>query len=138
MGGDMGIGSDDQSTPLSFTPPNLQTHTNTLLFVAHSHVLPSSLPINTWVRSFRISDHRPIAASIILTKLGQEQASVAVAIAGAGGGAGTGTRGEGLLADATNDSQAATTTTETETASTPTPATTPLHPVADNFFEKLE
>ena len=39
---------------------------HSVLFVADTHVIPSNLPINTWAPSFQLSDHRPIAASIVL------------------------------------------------------------------------
>ena len=47
-------------------PPAPSSTSTTQLFVADSHVIPSSLPISSWAPSFRISDHRPIAASVVL------------------------------------------------------------------------
>mmetsp|Transcript_25759 Transcript_25759/g.24611 ORF Transcript_25759/g.24611 Transcript_25759/m.24611 type:complete len:576 (+) Transcript_25759:229-1956(+) len=41
---------------------------NTVLFIANSRVIPSSIAIDTWPQMFLLSDHRPVSSSIILAK----------------------------------------------------------------------
>jgi hypothetical protein len=60
------LSSTTTTTTTTTTTPATTTTLTTTLFVADSHVIPSSLPISSWAPSFRISDHRPIAASVVL------------------------------------------------------------------------
>ena len=59
----------NKSRQISIDTENIKgasSNSNTVLFVADTHVIPSNLSINTWAPSFQLSDHRPIAASIVL------------------------------------------------------------------------
>jgi hypothetical protein len=47
---------------------SLLSSSNTVLFIANSRVIPSSIPIDTWPHLFLLSDHRPVSSSIILAK----------------------------------------------------------------------
>ena len=44
------------------------TNQNIIVFISNCTVLPLSLPIDKWIPSFKISDHRPVSATIILAK----------------------------------------------------------------------
>jgi hypothetical protein len=47
---------------------SLLSPSNTVLFIANSRVIPSSIAIDTWPQMFLLSDHRPVSSSIILAK----------------------------------------------------------------------